>query len=93
MSAPGLWQRVQRMLFRRGINTWLEVALWILLVYIVIGVGYAFFHIELMSQLESALTATFTTFADLAALAVTIACWPILWGTALVCGVSGCGVF
>jgi hypothetical protein len=93
MSTPGLWQRVERMLFQRGINTVLEVVLWILLAYIIVGVGYAVFHIELLGQLESALSGTFPIFADIAALVVTIAGWPFLWGTSVVCGVAGCGMF
>jgi hypothetical protein len=34
-----MWERVQRVLFRLGINTLLELALWILLFYIIIGVA------------------------------------------------------
>lgn len=93
MSAPGLWQRVERMLFERGINTVLEVVLWMLLVYILIGVGYAVFHIELLDQLESSLSGAFPIFADIAALIVTIAGWPFLWGSSLLCGLAGCGLF
>jgi hypothetical protein len=86
-----MWERVQQMLFQRGINTVLEVALWVLLAYTVIGVGYAVFHIELMGQLEHALNGTFPIFADIAALAVMVAMWPLLLGSALLCGVAGCG--
>ena len=93
MSAPGLWQRVERMLWARGINTVLEVVLWVMLAYIVVGVGYAVFHIELLDQLESSLSGTFPILADIAALLLTIATWPFLWGTSLLCGVAGCGVF
>jgi hypothetical protein len=88
-----MWESLQQMLFRRGINTVLEVALWVLLIYTVFGVGYALFHIELMGQLQHALSGTFPIFADIAALAVMVALWPLLLGSALVCGVSGCGVF
>jgi hypothetical protein len=93
VSAPGLWERMQQKLLQRGISTTLELVLWLALVYIVIGVGYTVFHIELMGQLESALSGTFTIFADLAALAVMVSCWPYLWGTSLLCGVAGCGMF
>ncbi len=93
MSAPGMWQRVERMLLQRGINTYLELALWITLVYIVIGVGYTLFHVELMSELQAALTGTFPIFSDIAALVVMVAAWPYLWATSFVCGVAGCGLF
>ena len=93
MSAPGLWQRVERLLWKRGVNTWLELVLWIVLIYIVTGVGFTVMHIELMSVLESVLSGQFTIFADLAALAVMVAGWPFLWGSSLVCGVAGCGLF
>lgn len=81
------------MLFDRGINTFLELALWIALMYIVIGVGYTIFHIELMGQLQQALTGTFPIFSDIAALVVMVIAWPFLWVTSVVCGVAGCGLF
>ena len=88
-----MWERTQEALFRRGINTWLEVVLWFTLGYLILGVVYAVFHIELIDQLQSVLSGTFTIFADIAALFVTLAFWPFLWITALVCGASGCGLF
>jgi hypothetical protein len=88
-----MWKRAQQALFRRGINTVLEVVLWLTLVYVIVGVVYATLHIELIDHLESVLSSQFTIFADIAALATTVACWPFLWGTALACGVSGCGLF
>jgi hypothetical protein len=93
MSAPGMWQRVERMLLQRGINTFLELGLWITLVYIVIGVGYTVFHVELMGQLQQALTGAFPIFSDIAALVVMVLCWPFLWVTSFLCGVAGCGWF
>ncbi|MCV7282810.1 addiction module protein [Mycolicibacterium flavescens] len=88
-----MWQRVQQMLLRRGINTYLELALWIALIYTVVGVVYAAFHIELIGQLEAALSGDFTIFANIAALVATVALWPVLLLTAFVCGVAGCGLF
>lgn len=88
-----MWQRVQQLLARRGINTYLELVLWIALIYTVFGVGYAALHIELIGQLESALSADFTIFANIAALVATVALWPLLLVSALVCGVAGCGLF
>jgi hypothetical protein len=93
MSEPGMWVRVERMLLERGINTFLELALWLTLLYIVIGVGYTIFHVELMSQLQQALTGAFPIFSDIAALLVMVGGWPYLWATSLVCGVAGCGLF
>jgi hypothetical protein len=69
-----------------------ELALRAALVYVVIGFGYTAFHIELLDQLENALSAQFTTFADYAALAVTVLMWPLLVLSALACGVAGCGI-
>jgi hypothetical protein len=93
MSEPGIWVRVERMLLERGINTFSELALWITLVYIVIGVGYTIFHIELMGQLQQALTGAFPIFSDIAALLVMVVGWPFLLATSFVCGVAGCGLF
>lgn len=88
-----MWQRVRQLLMGRGINTYVELALWITLIYTVFGVAYAMFHIELIGQLEAALSGDFTIFANLAALAVTVALWPLLFVSSVVCGVAGCGVF
>ena len=93
MSEPGIWVRVERTLLERGINTFSELALWITLVYIVIGVGYTIFHIELMGQLQQALTGAFPIFSDIAALLVMVVGWPFLLATSFVCGVAGCGLF
>jgi hypothetical protein len=93
MSEPGLWERVQQSLFKRGINTVVEVVLWMTLFYTIIGVIYTVFHIELMGELRSALSGEFTIFADLAALAAMVSGWPFLLGSSLVCGVAGCGLF
>jgi hypothetical protein len=90
--ADGIWERAQQALFRRGINTWLELALWLLLLYIIVGVGYAVFHIELIDQLRSALSGQFTIFADIAALVVTVGAWPFLVVTSLVCEANVCGL-
>ena len=86
------WQRVQQVLLRRGINTWLEFVLWLLLFYTVIGVGYAILHIELIGQLEHALSDDLSVFANIASVFVTVAAWPLLLGTSWVCGVAGCGL-
>lgn len=88
-----MFQRVQQMLLQRGINTWLELVLWLTLFYTVIGVGYAMLHIELIGQLEHALSDEFSVFANIASLAVAVALWPLLLGTSLMCGVAGCGTF
>ncbi|WP_234783642.1 addiction module protein [Mycolicibacterium celeriflavum] len=88
-----MWQRMQQMLLQRGINTYLELALWLALLYTVIGVGYAMLHIELIGQLEAALSGDFTIFANIAALVVAVALWPLLLVSSLMCGVAGCGVF
>ena len=88
-----MWQRVQQVLLQRGINTWLEFVLWLTLVYTVVGVGYAMLHIELIGQLEAELSDEFSVFANIGSLAVTVALWPLLLGTSLVCGVAGCGMF
>ncbi len=87
-----VWERVQQALLRRGINTLFELALWMLLVYTVIGVGYAMLHIELIGQLKHALSADFTVFANIAALVVAVAFWPVLLTSSLLCGVAGCGL-
>ncbi|AEV71834.1 hypothetical protein MycrhN_1211 [Mycolicibacterium rhodesiae NBB3] len=88
-----MWQRVERKLLERGVNTYLELGLWISLVYIVIGVGYTIFHVELMGQLQQALTGAFPIFSDIAALVVMVLGWPILWASSFLCGVAGCGLF
>ncbi|MGV0644411.1 addiction module protein [Mycolicibacterium sp. XJ879] len=87
-----VWERMQQALLRRGINTVFELMLWIALLYTVIGVAYAMLHIELIGQLKHALSAQFTVFANIAALVVTVAFWPALLASSLLCGVAGCGL-
>lgn len=69
----------------------MELALRAILVYVLVGFGYTALHIEMLDQLENALSAQFTTFADYAALGVTVFMWPLLVVSALACGVAGCG--
>ena len=88
-----MWDRLQRALLRRGINTYLELGLWIALVYTVFGVMYAALHLELVGQLDSALSGDFTIFANIAALLTAVLLWPVLLISSLVCGVAGCGLF
>lgn len=90
---PGLWKRAEQALFKRGINTMVEVVLWITLIYLIFGVIYTAFHIELIAVLRSVLSGQFTIFADIAALAVMVAGWPFLLVTSWACGVAGCGLF
>ncbi|AMO63373.1 Uncharacterised protein [Mycolicibacterium phlei] len=88
-----MWDRLQRALLRLGINTYLELGLWIALVYTVFGVIYAALHLELVGQLDSALSGDFTIFANIAALLTAVLLWPVLLISSLVCGVAGCGLF
>ena len=92
MSERDFTGSVARRLRRYLDGDLVELALRAVLVYVVVGVVYTALHIELLDQLEDALSGQFTTFADYAALAVTIALWPLLAVSALVCGVAGCGV-
>lgn len=86
LRAAGRWLR------RYADGDPVELALRAALVYVVIGVGYTALHIEVLDQLEDALSAQFTTFDDYAALAVTVLMWPLLVVSALACGVVGCGI-
>jgi hypothetical protein len=87
-----VWRRVEQMLLQRGINTVLEVLLWITLAYTIVGVGYAMLHIELVGQLEFQLKDEFSVFATIGSVVVTVVLWPLLLGSSLLCGVAGCGV-
>ena len=70
----------------------MEMLLRALLVYVEIGVVYTGLHIELLDQMEHRLSGPFTVFADYAALAALMTAWPLLLGSALICGVAGCGL-
>lgn len=69
-----------------------EIGLRLVLAYVVIGFGYTVLHIELVDQLENALSAQFTAFADYAALAVMVLMWPVLLASSWICGIAGCGL-
>jgi len=70
----------------------MELVLRGILAYVVIGFVFTGLHVELVGLLENQLSAQFTVFADYAALAVMVVGWPLLLGSALVCGIAGCGV-
>jgi hypothetical protein len=94
MTPRLMWERVRGSL--AGPLTFtklLDIGLWIALPYTVIGVIYAGLHIELMGLIEDALSSKMTFLAVHAALLVTVACWPILLASSLMCGAAGCGVF
>ncbi|BBX18801.1 hypothetical protein CRI77_01460 [Mycolicibacterium duvalii] len=80
--------------YRAGGNatSLLDRALLAALIYIAFGVVYTGLHIPVLVQVESVLNPQFTVFADLIAVAATVALWPLLLGSALVCGAAGCGV-
>lgn len=92
MAEPDFIRSAGRRLRRLFDKDPVELALLATLVYVVIGFGYTALHIELLDQLENALSAQFTTFADYAALAVTVLMWPLLVVSDLACGVAACGI-
>ena len=63
----------------------IEVALWLAIPYITIGVGWTFFHPELVREMESQVQTLLPAGADLWAFGVTTALWPFLLFAPAVC--------
>jgi hypothetical protein len=69
-----------------------EASLYFALVYIVIGSIYAFLNATVIAHLEGLFKPDLTVFADLLALGMAIALWPLLLLGSLVCGTATCGI-
>ncbi|WP_260761833.1 hypothetical protein [Mycobacterium sp. SMC-4] len=87
------WRRFLRS-YRTGGSaaTFVDRALLVALLYTVAGVIYTAANIPLLGRLESLFNPQFTVFADLIAVAASVALWPILLASALLCDTAGCGV-
>lgn len=65
----------------------LEIAMWLAIPFLVIGVGYTFFHPEYVQFFERQLATRLPAGADLAAFGQTTLLWPVLLIADHICGV------
>jgi hypothetical protein len=84
--------RLRRFLRREAGRPALDVALTIFLLYVVVGVVYLFFHVDLWTELQHVFSSQLTFFANVGALLAIVLLWPVLLLTSLVCGVATCGL-
>ena len=64
-----------------------EAALWLTIPYVLIGLAWAFFHVEEVRQLEGLLQTHVPAGATMTAYLVVAALWPAYLVVPLVCGV------
>jgi hypothetical protein len=68
---------LRRLLSRRvSIEAMVEVAIWMLVPYIAIGLGWAFFHIERVGLLQTELDTRIPAGSEIAAYLTAAALWP-----------------
>ena len=62
--------------YRVSVEAMIEVALWVVAAYVVVGLGWAFFHDEQVRVLQTGLETRMPAGSDLAAFLTTAALWP-----------------
>ena len=61
-----------------SIETLIEVALWLAIPYLLIGLTWAFFHVGMVEQVQDQLTKILPAGAEVAADVVAALLWPVL---------------
>ncbi|MBX7431751.1 hypothetical protein JDV09_06455 [Mycobacterium sp. Y57] len=83
----GLRAAIRRALSRRvSVAGMLEFGLWLLVPYVVIGLVWAFFHVEQVEQLEELLNRYLPAGADMGAYLLVGGLWPVYLVSPLLCG-------
>ena len=78
--------RLRRLLSRKvSIEAMLEFGMWLAIPYLLIGIGWSFMNADYVGQLESALLIRLPAGANLVALGLTTALWPLLLIAPTVC--------
>ena len=72
--------------YRISVEALIELALWLAIPYITIGVIWAFLHPGQVQQFESLLQTRVPAGADLIAFGQTVALWPVMIIAPLLCG-------
>jgi hypothetical protein len=71
--------RLRRLLSRKvSIAAMLEIAMWMAIPYLVVGIVWTFFNADDVSRIESRLETRVPAGSDLAAFGATSAMWPFL---------------
>jgi hypothetical protein len=74
-----LLARLRRVLqYRVSVETLIEVAMWLAIPYLVIGLTWAFFHVEAVEQLHDQLQKILPAGAEVVAYVLAAALWPAL---------------
>ena len=71
--------------FKVSIEAMIEVAMWLAIPYLTVGVGLTFFHPDLVRQIGSQLQKSLPAGADLLAFGLTTVLWPVLLFTSDIC--------
>ena len=72
--------------YRVSVEAMIEIVMWLLVVYVMVGLTWAFFHAEQVQLLDTALRTRMPAGSDIAAFLTTGTLWP--W---LLFGVGVCG--
>jgi hypothetical protein len=72
--------------YRVSVEAMIEVVMWLLVVYVTIGLVWAFFHGEQVQLLDTQLKTRMPAGSDIAAFLTTGALWPWMLFGASICG-------
>jgi hypothetical protein len=70
---------------RISVEQLIELALWLAIPYLVVGIGFTFLHAERVDMVASRLQYEIPAGAELIAFGHTTALWPLLWAAPEVC--------
>jgi len=82
-----LMARVRRVLnYKVSIEALIEVAMWLAIPHLIIGLTWAFFHPGAVAQLEVQLSRILPAGAEVGAYVLGALLWPVLWLLPPLCG-------
>ncbi len=85
-SGPAAMERLRRILsYQVSVAALIEIALWLAIPYLTIGLVWAFLHAGQVGQIEGRLSKVLPAGANVAALSVTAAFWPVSMQIANAC--------
>ena len=68
----------QALKYEVSIETLIEVAMWLAIPYLLIGLTWAFFHVEVVQQLQDQLAKILPAGAEVASYVAAALLWPVL---------------
>lgn len=74
--------------YRISVESLIEIAMWLSIPYLAVGLVFTFVHADYVDQLQVRLQTQLPAGADLVAFGVTTVLWPVLMAAPAVCGLA-----